>query len=133
MNKIDLDDPNNAIEREKLFLKAASRYIENLEFERIPEDFSGKLVKSEKEMLNADKNQQAKIDAKSKEQLERKLNDEADQISGSNELTDLEEFEEKVELSRREKKLKRKKRFSPKITRSARRNKVKAKRYRHRN
>lgn len=62
MEKIDLEDVDDAIRREKLFVRAATNLLQTLEFKRVEEGYDGELMRPAKEIEDAEKDRQRKAE-----------------------------------------------------------------------
>ncbi|AFN83583.1 hypothetical protein EROM_081670 [Encephalitozoon romaleae SJ-2008] len=73
MEKIDLEDVDDAILREKLFVKAASKFLKTLEFKKVEEEYDGELMRSQKEIEQGEKDARRKAEKMMKRHNEMRL------------------------------------------------------------
>ncbi|ADM12096.1 uncharacterized protein Eint_081640 [Encephalitozoon intestinalis ATCC 50506] len=73
MEKIDLENADDAILREKLFVKVATKHLRTLEFKMVEEGYDGELMRSRKEIEEGEKDRQRKAEKMIKRHSEMRL------------------------------------------------------------
>ncbi len=120
MEKINLENPNDAIKRESLFKKAALKALAPLAFTRVPHDYSGVLLRTRRELDDLEKkfvDKDAEKKRKAERRIEKKIKEEEEESS----------VEYEPELTNKERKEKNKKKYPKGVTKGQRRKRVKSK------
>lgn len=131
MEKIELENVDDAIKREKLFVRAAGRLLETLEFKGIEEGYSGELMRSQKEIDFCEKYQQKQADKMTRDHNERRLKKSSKEVELESEELDAEDFVGSM-LTNKETEKKNKKKYKKGVTRSLRKRQVRSRQKRHR-
>lgn len=132
MEKIHLNNADDAIEREKLFVKTASKLLNTLKYKGVDKEYKGEFWKSQKEMKYCEENQQKQIDKMAREHNENRIR------KKSRDMVDLDSSDLGPEdfiapmVSNTESRKKNKKKYKQGVTRSLRKRQVRAKQKRHR-
>lgn len=131
MEKIHLEDVEDAIKREKLFLKAATKCLSTLEFRRVEDGYQGELMRPEKEMEYCEKHQQKQVDRMSSRHNERRIRKKAREVDVESSDLVPEDFVSPM-ASNKETRRKNKKKYKQGVTRSLRKRQVRSRQKRHR-
>ncbi|CAD26471.1 hypothetical protein [Encephalitozoon cuniculi GB-M1] len=129
MEKIDLDDVDDAILREKLFVKAATRFLKTMEFKGVEEGYDGELMRPQKEVEQGDADAQRKSSRMARKHSEMRLKRKSEDVDLDSEDLGPEDFIAPM-LSNRETRKKNKEKHP--VNRSLKRRRMKKRQKRHR-
>ncbi|WEL39322.1 hypothetical protein PFJ87_08g01880 [Encephalitozoon hellem] len=73
MEKIELEDVDDATLREKLFVKAASKFLKTMDFKMVDEGYEGELMRSQKEIEQGENDIRRKAEKMMKRHSEMRL------------------------------------------------------------
>ncbi|KAG5860593.1 hypothetical protein KMI_01g02340 [Encephalitozoon hellem] len=73
MEKIELEDVDDATLREKLFVKAASKFLKTMNFKMVDEGYEGELMRSQKEIEQGENDMRRKAEKMMKRHSEMRL------------------------------------------------------------
>jgi hypothetical protein len=130
MERIELDDVNNAAKREKLFVREAARLLSQMEYRAVGPEHRGELARSDKEMRRTEESKQRIIDEWSAKVSESRISKRIKEEGDSGDSLDAEAYAEKI-LTAKERRAKNKRRYPPGLTKG-KRMKAKRRRYRRR-
>jgi hypothetical protein len=121
MDKIILEDANDALKREKLFKKSALKYLQTVEYKKPDESFKSALLRTQKELDDLEK-EYVDVDNSKKTQLNEKKIIKKIKLEEDSES----EIEYEPELSRKERQSKNKKKYPSFLTKGKKRREVKS-------
>ncbi|KAH9410885.1 hypothetical protein HK407_09g14800 [Ordospora pajunii] len=129
MERIDLDNVDDAIRREKLFLKAAKECLGRMEFKLVSKDHSGVLMRTQKEIDMCEKYGQLRAERMTRKHAEKRIQKKSRKIEEGSDDLGPEEFIAPM-ISNKDNRMKNKKKLY--INNSERRRKMKSRQKRHR-
>ncbi|KAM0671333.1 hypothetical protein CWI42_091620 [Ordospora colligata] len=129
MDKIDLDNVDDAIKREKLFLKAAKECLAKMEFKLVDKEHVGVLMRTQKEIDMCEKFGQLRAERMTKKHAERRIQKKSRKVDEDSDDLGPEEFIAPM-ISNKDNRKKNKKKLYK--NNSERRRKMKSRQKRHR-